>query len=203
MMESHAAQQILSLYERHADEFARLRSRSLFEKKWLDKFTHLLSPGSSILDIGCGNGQPIADYFIRSGFQLTGVDGAAAMMSRARQQFPTQRWIHQDMRQLSMAETFDGLIAWDSFFHLTQADQRAMFAIFATHSHAGSALMFTSGTLNGTAMGTFGGEPLYHASLAPEEYREILAQHRFTVIDVQFEDPECGNHSIWLCKKAN
>lgn len=203
MMESHAAKQILSLYERHADAFARLRSRSLFEQKWLDKFTQQLRPGGSILDIGCGNGQPIADYFIRSGFQLTGVDGAAAMISRARAHFPEQRWLHHDMRQLAMEETFDGLIAWDSFFHLTQEDQRAMFAIFAAHSHAGSALMFTSGTSNGTAMGTFGGEPLYHASLAPEEYREILAQHQFSVIDVQFEDPECGHHSIWLFKKAN
>ncbi len=28
------------------------------------------------------------------------------------------------MRELGLNETFDGLIAWDSFFHLTQQDQQ-------------------------------------------------------------------------------
>lgn len=51
-MESDAAKQILSLYEKHAEEFARQRSRQLFEKKWLDKFLQLLRPGGHILDIG-------------------------------------------------------------------------------------------------------------------------------------------------------
>jgi hypothetical protein len=48
-------------------------------------------------------------------------------LRQAQADFPTQRWIHRDMRHLAMDETFDGLIAWDSFFHLTQNDQRAMF----------------------------------------------------------------------------
>lgn len=202
-MESHAAKHILSLYDRHADEFARLRPHHLFEKKWLDKFIQLLRPRGHILDIGCGNGKPIAEYCIAGGFALTGVDGSAAMIAQAQTHFPAQRWIHRDMRHLTMDKTFDGLLAWDSFFHLTQNDQRAMFPRFAALSHSGSAFMFTSGTSNGTAMGTFAGEPLYHASLSPEEYREILAQNGFTVVDVQFEDPECGYHSIWLCKKVN
>jgi trans-aconitate methyltransferase len=44
------------------------------------------------------------------------VDGSAAMIAQAQTHFPAQRWIHRDMRHLTMDETFDGLIAWDSFF---------------------------------------------------------------------------------------
>lgn len=83
------------------------------------------------------------------------------------------------MRELALNETFDGLIAWDSFFHLTQQDQQKMFPIFDRLSHPGSALMFTSGTDNGIAMGQFEGEPLFHASLAPDEYRALLSAHGF------------------------
>lgn len=155
-MSDSAANNILSIYRRHADAFASQRSRALFEKSWLDKFITVMGGQGSIVDIGCGNGQPIAGYFIQQGFQLTGIDGSPAMLARARHSFPAQRWLEQDMRELVLNETFDGLIAWDSFFHLTQQDQQKMFPIFDRLSHPGSALMFTSGTDNGIAMGQFG-----------------------------------------------
>lgn len=199
-MNDAAAKNILTIYETHADAFARLRSRHLMEKRWLDKFTQLVGSNGSILDIGCGNGVPIAEHFIRQGYQLTGVDGASAMLEKAQQAFPEQCWLNLDMRQIALKETFDGLIAWDSFFHLTHDDQRQMFPSFARHSHPGSVLMFTSGTDNGIAMGEFEGEPLFHASLSPDEYQQRLAENGFRVIDVKFEDPECGGHSVWLCQ---
>lgn len=43
------------------------------------------------------------------------------MLARARQSFPAQRWLEQDMRELVLNETFDGLIAWDSFFPFNPA----------------------------------------------------------------------------------
>lgn len=199
-MSDAAAKNILNIYDTHAGVFARLRSRHLMEKGWLDKFTRRVGEKGTILDIGCGNGVPIAEHFIQLGYQLTGVDGAPGMLTRAQQAFPDQRWLHLDMRQMALNETFDGLIAWDSFFHLSPDDQRQMFPIFARHSQPGSVLMFTSGTDNGIAMGEFEGEPLYHASLSPDEYRQRLADNGFAVLEVMFEDPACGGHSVWLCQ---
>ncbi|MBW9462005.1 class I SAM-dependent methyltransferase [Kluyvera sp. EC_51] len=201
-MDHPAARTILDLYQRHAEAFYQQRSRTLFEQRWLDKLLAAMGTTGKMLDLGCGNGQPIADYFIQQGCALTGVDGAPAMLTRARARFPEQRWLHHDMRTLNLAETFDGLIAWDSFFHLTQDDQRRMFSVFARHSHPGSALMFTSGTDHGIAMGEFEGEPLFHASLAPEAYRERLAEHGFAVLEMKMEDPECGGHTVWLAKRG-
>ncbi|MFU0864812.1 class I SAM-dependent DNA methyltransferase [Kluyvera ascorbata] len=201
-MDHPAARTILDLYQRHAEAFYQQRSRTLFEQRWLDKLLAAMESAGRMLDLGCGNGQPIADYFIQQGCALTGVDGALAMLSRARAHFPQQRWLHHDMRTLNLDETFDGLIAWDSFFHLTQDDQRRMFPVFARHSHPGSALMFTSGTGHGIAMGEFEGEPLFHASLAPDEYRSLLAANGFAVLEMKMEDPECGGHTVWLAKQA-
>jgi hypothetical protein len=73
-----------------------------------------------------------------------------------------------------------------------------MFPIFKRHAAPRAALMFTSGTSHGVAMGTYQGEPLYHASLDPDEYRELLEAHGFDVIAHVVEDPTCGGHTIWL-----
>ncbi|WP_194205170.1 class I SAM-dependent methyltransferase [Superficieibacter sp. 1612_C1] len=99
-----AAKNILSLYQRHADAFASQRSCALFEKSWLDKFIATMEGAGHILDIGCGNGQPIAEYFIQQGFLLTGIDGAAAMLNRARSRFPDHCWREQGFTVIEMVK---------------------------------------------------------------------------------------------------
>ena len=194
------ADRIISLYERHAHDFDRERWRSLFERAWLDRFRALMPARGSVLDLGCGMGEPIARYFVEAGHPVTGVDSSAAMIELCRGCFPQQAWVVADMRRLALEARFDGLLAWDSFFHLRPEDQRAMFAMFRAHAAERAALMFTSGPRAGVAVGTFHGEPLYHASLDPAEYRGLLAAHGFEVVSYVAEDRACGLHTIWLAR---
>jgi hypothetical protein len=60
--------------------------------------------------------------------------------------------------------------------------------------------MFTSGASHGEAVGSYRGEPLYHASLASEEYRTLLQSTGFRVVAHVVEDPNCGSHTIWLAQ---
>lgn len=195
------ADEIIGLYERHARAFDAVRGRSLFEKVWLDRFAALLPAGGTILDIGCGSGEPVAGYLIRRGFELTGVDASPTLISICRQRFPARDWHIGDMRQLALAQKFDGLVAWDSFFHLSHEDQRRMFPRFRAHAAAGAALLFTSGHVHGEAIGRFHGEPLYHASLSEEEYRSVLAENGFAVVAHIADDPECNRHTVWLARR--
>jgi SAM-dependent methyltransferase len=194
---------VIDLYERHARDYVADRGRELrIEQPWLDRFTALLPAGGTILDIGCGSGDPIARYLIERGFAVDGVDASPTLISFCRAHFPARSWHVADMRALALDATFDGLLAWDSFFHLSAADQRAMFPIFARHAAPGAALMFTSGSAEGEAIGTYRGEPLYHASLAPEEYQSLLAAHGFHVVAQVTDDPECGGHAVSLARFA-
>jgi SAM-dependent methyltransferase len=198
------ADRIVDLYERKAHDWAadRRRQGRFFEQGWLDRFLSHAAPGGSILDIGCGFGAPIAAYLIAQGFQVTGVDSSPTMISLCQRDFPDHDWRVADMRNLALGRPFGGILAWDSFFHLTFDDQRRMFPIFAAHAAPGAPLMFTSGPDHGEAIGNLHGEPLYHASLAPDEYRALLAANGFTVIDARMNDPDCGGHSIWLARRA-
>ncbi len=197
---SSPADAIIDLYQRHAATYDGLRGKLLMEGPWLARFRALLAPDAAILDIGCGTGQPIARHLGEQGHAVTGVDSAPAMIALCRSRFPEGDWQVADMRKLALGRRFGGLIAWDSFFHLTPEDQRGMFAVFAAHAAPGAALLFTSGPAHGEAIGTFEGEPLYHGSLAPGEYRALLAENGFSVVEHVVEDPSCGGHTIWLAQ---
>ena len=192
------ADEVSSLYEQYADGWDEHRPRALFERAWLRRFRDLLPEGGNLLDLGCGAGEPIARYFIERGFRMHGIDTSPSLIGRCATRFPEQRWEVGDMRTSALDSTFDGIIAWDSFFHLSRDDQRAMFEVFARHVNDGAALMFTSGTRDGEVTGALEGEPLYHASLDEEEYRALLEQHGFVVEEYVAEDPDCGGHTVWL-----
>jgi SAM-dependent methyltransferase len=200
-MPSEEAAGIIDLYQRKAQDWIESRARSdLFEKPWIDRFRTLLPPAGSILDVGCGSAEPLAAYLIELGHPVAGVDSSPAMIDACRKRFPKQEWIVADMRTLALRRQFSGILAWDSFFHLCHDDQRRMFPVFRQHAAPNAALMFTSGPAHGEAIGNFGGEPLYHASLDPVEYRSLLDRNGFRVASHVVEDPGCGGHTIWLAQ---
>jgi SAM-dependent methyltransferase len=193
------ADKIIDLYERNAHNYAADRGRVAWdESAWLDRFAALLPQDGTILDIGCGCGEPIARYLIDRNFTVEGVDTSPTLISVCRERFPKQRWHLADMRTLALGRAFQGLLAWDSFFHLSHDDQRRMFPIFRLHAAPGAVLMFTSGTSHGVAIGSYHGEPLYHASLAPQEYSALLEVNGFRVAEHVVEDGDCGGHTVWL-----
>ena len=145
---------------------------------------------------------PIAGYLIDRGCAVTGIDASSAMITRCADRFPERTWHLADMRTLALGRKFDGIVAWDSFFHLSQDEQRRMFPIFRSHAAAGAALMFISGPSAGEAIGSFEGEPLFHASLDGDEYRVLLRNNGFDVVSHVVADPTCGDHTIWLARSA-
>jgi SAM-dependent methyltransferase len=198
------SERIIGLYDRHALAYvADRRVAGWNEGPWLDRFAALLPRGAPILDIGCGFGEPIATYLIDQGFAVSGVDSSPTLIALCRGRFPLRPWHVADMRTLALEETFDGLLAWDSFFHLNHDDQRRMFAVFKRLASPHAALMFTSGGSHGEAIGSYRGEPLYHASLAPPEYRALLSSIGFRVVEHVVDDPACGGHTVWLAKAGH
>ena len=195
-----AHERIIDLYQRTAQAFDAARSRTLFESPWLDRFIALLPSAPEVLDVGCGSGEPIAAYLIGHGARMTGIDAAEPMIELCRQRFPDHEWIVADMRTLDLGRSFDGLIAWHSAFHLTPEDQRQMFPRYAAHLCPGGAFMFTSGPEHGELLGEWQGEPLYSASLAPNEYHALLADNGFRLVDHRLNDEVCGGATVWLAQ---
>jgi ubiquinone/menaquinone biosynthesis C-methylase UbiE len=197
-----AASATPGVYERQASSFDAARSKGLHERTWLHRFTSGLPPRGRLLDLWCGSGDPIAAYLSGLGFRVVGMDLSHAMLDLARRRFPQGDWRHGDMRALDLpGERFDGMLGWNSFFHLAPDEQRAALPRFADHLAPGGALMLTVGPAAGETLGRVGGEPVYHASLAPDEYERILDRLGLSISHFVKQDPACASQTVLLARR--
>jgi len=202
-MSNELAGRIVAHYQRHGVAWdADRRAADWNDKVWHDRFIALLPEGAHVLDLGCGGGSPVAASLVQRGFTVTGVDTSPQLLALARERLPDQEWIGADMRGLALGRTFDGVTAWDSYFHLAPDDQRAMFPIFAAHAAPAAILMFNTGPAFGEGIGAYRGDPLYHASLDAAEYTALLARHRFEVVEHCVEDRRAGGRTVWVARNV-
>ncbi|MEO0653256.1 MAG: class I SAM-dependent methyltransferase [Pseudomonadota bacterium] len=190
-----------AVYDRHATGYDARRSRALFEARWLRRFASALPQGGHVLDLGCGAGRPIAGWLIGEGYRLTGADFSEPMLSLARARWPEGDWRLADMRTLDVPDRFDGIIGWNSFFHLTQDEQRACLPRLARHLKPDGVLMVTVGPKAGEVAGTVEGDAVFHASLSPAEYAAILEANAMRLTAFVAEDPDCDYHSILIARR--
>lgn len=189
------------VYRRNAGAWDAQRSRAFHEKAWLDRLLGTVRVGGSVLDLGCGAGEPIGAYLVSKGLHLTGLDSAAEMLAIARARLPDARWMEGDMRGLNLGQRFDAIVGWDSFFHLQPDEQRALLPRLADHLKQGGRLLLTVGPSAGEPIGSVAGEAVYHASLSPDEYAERLSDCRLFVVAFVPEDPSCAGRSIILAQR--
>jgi len=79
--------------------------------------------------------------------------------------------------------------------------QDLFFPRLRDHYKPGGRLLFNSGPAAGEVWSNNAGEDLYHASLDPVEYRELLAQNNFKVLVHAVKDPEAGDHTVWIAER--
>lgn len=79
--------------------------------------------GCRILDLCCGTGQISAGLSER-GYQVTGLDGSAAMLRFARENAPAAKFIHGDARDFRQPQSFECVIsAFDSLNHVMELEE--------------------------------------------------------------------------------
>ena len=194
---------VAETYDRHAADFDLARSRDLFERGWLERFAAALVPAGRVLDLGCGTGRPLATWLREHGLRVTGIDVSPAMIAIARRHEPAGDWRVGDMRTLDLAERFDGILAWDSAFHLAPSAQRALIGRLGTWLTPGGALLMTVGPEAGEAQGhVVRDAPVYHASLSIAEYARLLEDAQLRLAGFLADDPDCAGHSVLLARKA-
>ena len=189
-------------YERQAQTFDAQRGRSPFEAAWLDRFAAHLPPKARVLDLGCGAGEPIAQWLIAKGYDVTGLDFSTNMLAIARARWPEGDWREGDMRDLDEVAAWDGIIGWNSLFHLSAEDQRACLPRLARALTPTGALMLSVGHSHGEVAGTVGDEQVYHASLSPAEYANLLDANDMQLRGFIAEDETCNNHTVLLARRT-
>src|SRR5262249_39623734 len=161
---------IIAHYERHATAWDEDRSRGARnDKPWLDRFIAMLPKGASVLDLGCGSGHPVARHMAAQGLTVTGVDSSPTFISLCRSRLPAPHGFAGDWPRCSLKQRFQGILGGDTFSHPPPAAQRGFSDVFRDHAAPSTVLTFNAGPSHGEAIGSYRGDPLYHASLDPAE----------------------------------
>lgn len=106
-------------YEETGPAFAAARRSAGAKAPWLERFMIALLSGAPVVDLGCGNGEPIARTLAEAGFAVTGIDFSMEQVRRAIAHVPSGRLLVADMATVELEPGgFCGVIAWDSMFHV-------------------------------------------------------------------------------------
>ena len=78
-----------------------------------------------------------------------------------------------------------------------------MLARMAQWLEPGGAMLFNTGPARGEAIGRQFDEDIYHASLAPFEYRALFDALGLMEIDFVADDAHTGGRSIWFVRRGH
>ena len=192
-------------YDHIAEKFHAARHR--FRPKEEEYLTGLLATaarGSTVLDLGCGTGTPIAAWIAARGHQIVGVDGSEAMLAIARKQLPAHRWVHALIEQVEFDESFAAVVCWDALFHLPAR----LFAPVIGKMHRwvvpGGRLLVSSGGSSeeggGGFVDTMFGQEFHYDSLSTSRMVETIKDAGFEVLRAEMCDlPDGGrNKGKWV-----
>lgn len=189
-------------YDRSAADWHASRAGTYPERPWIDLVAGQLPAAARVLDLGCGSGHPVAADLLARGFAVTGLDFSGEMLAIARAALPAGDWIAGDMRDLPVSGAFHAVIAWDSFFHLTADEQRALIPGIAARLHPGGWFLFTAGPAEGAVWGAVSGGPVWHASLSPAAYATCLQDAGLHLRRFVAEDPATAGRTVVLARRA-
>lgn len=136
-------------YDRIAERWNAHRVQlSSAEVRILSMLVDKLAPDSTILDLGCGTGQPVATHLAASGYRIIGVDQSPGMLEFARNRLPTHQWILAEIENFPFDAHCGAALAWDSLFHLPRERHEEIFVRLRGALPLGGRLALTAGGSN-------------------------------------------------------
>jgi SAM-dependent methyltransferase len=174
---------------------------------WMRRIGERLAPGARVLDLGCGNGIPVARELAKR-FAVTGVDLSPVQIERARALVPGARFVCADMTAVELAPaSFDGVVAFFSIINVPVSEQPGLFRRIAGWLAPGGWLLAMVGKCawTGTESDWRGvpGVTMYwsHADLA--HTRRWLAEAGLEIVE-EGTEPEKGTpgFAVLIARRA-
>lgn len=104
---------------------------------------------AKILDLGCGHGTPVAKLLSERGHRIVGVDRSKALLAVAASELPQHQWVLSDLETYEPHDLFDGIVIWDSMFHLPRNEHlKLLKKAYSVLSPAGMLILSSGGSEN-------------------------------------------------------
>jgi predicted TPR repeat methyltransferase len=169
-------------YNNIANQWAALRHGSWIPKPILE-WENSLVRQSKVLDIGCGTGEPIARFLSDKDHVIEGIDISSAMIDLAiENDIPSADFRVCDVMDYESLCRFDGILAWDSLFHLDIDDQNIVFEKISNWLEIGGHFLFSHGNESGSKQGEMMGYDFHYSAIDTSELMKIMESVGFVII---------------------
>ncbi len=174
-------------YDQIAEAYSRLEGGQQWPRmKWLQKVLARLEPKSSVLDLGCGSGDP-ADIEIARQHHVTGVDISSAQVDMARQNVPQGRFIREDLAALEFpGGSFDAVVSFYTLEHVPRDQHGEVLKRIHSWLRTGGLLLFSceAGDLDDVT-GQWLGVPMFFSSFDPQTMTVLVEEAGFEVVETE------------------
>lgn len=180
-------------YEANAATFVRCRSKGIdgVGAASVRQWARSLPLNATVLDVGCGAGDPISKALVEEGLTVYAMDASPSMVKVFQQNFPnTPVACEAAEDSLYFNRQFDAIIAWGLMFLLPAETQKVVIPKMARALYSGGRLLFTAPSQKMKWNDAI--TEIESVSLGAEEYKELLATSGLSLIG-EFED-EGENH---------
>jgi ubiquinone/menaquinone biosynthesis C-methylase UbiE len=176
-------------YNQVAHEYARLEGESEWPRmRWLRKLLDRLEPGSSVLDLGCGSGEP-ADVEISKEHQVTGVDISQTQINLARQNVPIGYFLHGDAGSVEFPpSSFDAVVSFFTLEHIPREEHQIVLQRINNWLRVGGLLLISieAGDCD-DVMGEWLGVPMFISCYDPETMKQMVNEVGFELLETAIE----------------
>ena len=191
-------------YNKIARQWTSERGQS-FVSKLIIEFADKLKAGSRVLDIGCGGGVPNTSYLGNRRFNVTGIDFSEEMIRIANEQEITNATFElHDILHYKPVKKFDGVLAWDSLFHLPYEHQGSIYEKIAGWVNDKCWFLFSHGDVDGELVDDTMGVGLYYSSLPVDAVPELLTDAGFKIerMTKDYKERDMEKALVVLCQKT-
>lgn len=177
---------------------------------YVDRVLETLPPGASVLDLGCGTGNPYARYIIDRGFRVVGVDQSQKMLAIAQRVIPEAELIHADIIDVQLTKKFAAAIVWDSAFHVRREYHAAIYRKVAAALEPGGRMLLSVGgegaeSLDSTFAGLTSemyGATFFYDAYDPQLARQLVERAGFEIELWEVDDPSSHAHIAVIARKT-
>ncbi len=169
-------------HDRIAEKYHAIR-QAFDSKGELGEFASLLPKNAKVLDVGCGDGVPVAQFLAECGFDVTGIDFSKNMLKLACKNVPKAKFVLRDMTKLDLAaNSFDGLTAFYSIIHVPREKHFLMFQSFHRILKPEGIMLICLGPDEWEATDKYYGTEMFWSHYDPKKSLQLVKKAGFEII---------------------
>lgn len=174
------------------------------EKEIFQKLFNRIPEDASILDLGCGTGEPFDRYLADQGYDVKGVDLVEKHVHAAREYVPEADFIQGDFFDVDPEnERYDAVVSFYAVFHIPREKHLELLQHIHNLTSENGAVLLTMGgsEMDEHTEEDWSGSEMVWSSYSPEKNIELVEEAGFEVVE-SYRETDYEGH-LWVLAERN